>query len=181
VFISLLETGCQRLGTLPLRFSRRLRLYFHKLRLAHIGRETLIYPRVQMLNPGKISIGSQTSIAGGTSLRASSRGAITIGDRCAIAAFTRIVTATHDPDVLPVSSVGINRSVVIGDDVWIGTGATILPGVSVGSGAIVAAGAVVAEDVAPDSMVGGVPARLIRKLPSREERIQNGKNLRPKN
>jgi maltose O-acetyltransferase len=181
VFLDRIVTGCQKLGTLPNRISRRFRLCFFKLRLARIGRESLIYPGVQMLNPRKISIGSHTSIAGGASLRAGTQGTISIGDRCAIAAFTRIVTATHDPDVLPITSVGINRSVVIGDDVWIGTGATILPGVSIGSGAIIAAGAVVAEDVAPDSMVGGVPARLIRQLPSRDERIQNGQKLRSKN
>lgn len=50
----------------------------------------------------------------------------------------------------------------IGHDVWIGHGAIILPGVSVGIGAVVAAGAVVSKDVAPYTIVGGVPARPIR-------------------
>ena len=54
-------------------------------------------------------------------------------------------------------------SVVIGNDVWIGTGATILQGVHIGDGAIVAAGAVVTKDVEPYAIVGGVPAKLIRK------------------
>jgi acetyltransferase-like isoleucine patch superfamily enzyme len=48
--------------------------------------------------------------------------------------------------------------------VWIGSRATILPGVRIGRGAVVAAGAVVTKDVAPDTMVGGVPARLVRDL-----------------
>jgi phosphonate metabolism protein (transferase hexapeptide repeat family) len=52
--------------------------------------------------------------------------------------------------------------VTIGHDVWIGHGATILPGVSVGNGAVIGAGAVVSKDVAPYTIVGGVPARLIR-------------------
>ena len=55
-----------------------------------------------------------------------------------------------------------NNSVTIGHDVWIGHGATILPGVTVGNGAVIGAGAVVSRDVAPYTIVGGVPARLIR-------------------
>ncbi|ATA96061.1 DapH/DapD/GlmU-related protein (plasmid) [Sinorhizobium meliloti] len=52
--------------------------------------------------------------------------------------------------------------VTIGHDAWIGHGATVLPGVSVGNGAVIGAGAVVSKDVAPYTIVGGVPAKLIR-------------------
>lgn len=51
----------------------------------------------------------------------------------------------------------------IGNDVWIGHGVTVLAGVTVGDGAVLAAGAVVAKDVAPYTIVGGVPARMIRE------------------
>lgn len=54
-------------------------------------------------------------------------------------------------------------AVVIGNDVWIGYRATLLAGVTIGDGAIVAAGAVVTKDVPPYTIVGGVPAKMIRK------------------
>jgi hypothetical protein len=53
--------------------------------------------------------------------------------------------------------------VVLGHDVWIGHGATVLPGVTVGTGAVVGAGAVVSKDVAPFTIVGGVPSKPIRE------------------
>lgn len=59
---------------------------------------------------------------------------------------------------------GRNRYCVdIGNDVWIGANATIVDGVTVGDGAVIAAGSVVVNDVAPYSIVGGIPAREIRK------------------
>lgn len=54
------------------------------------------------------------------------------------------------------------KRVSIGHDVWLGHGVTLLPGVTIGNGAVVGAGAVVSRDVAPYTVVGGVPARLIR-------------------
>lgn len=54
--------------------------------------------------------------------------------------------------------------VVIGDDVIIFSHATISPGVTIGDGAVVAAGSVVIDDVPPATLVGGVPARVIRRL-----------------
>lgn len=56
-----------------------------------------------------------------------------------------------------------DNRVTIGHDVWIGHGATVLPGVTIGHGAVIGAGAVVSRDVAPYTIVGGVPARLIRE------------------
>ncbi len=62
----------------------------------------------------------------------------------------------------------------IGNDVWIGHGATVLAGVTVGDGAVIAAGAVVARDVEPYTIVGGVPAKVIRRrLP-----VDQGERLR---
>lgn len=60
---------------------------------------------------------------------------------------------------------------VIGNDVWIGTNVTIMPGVHIGDGAIIAANATVVKDVAPYSVVGGNPAKELKKRFS-EEKIQ---------
>jgi phosphonate metabolism protein (transferase hexapeptide repeat family) len=62
--------------------------------------------------------------------------------------------------------------VVIGNDVWIGHAVIVMPGVKVGDGAVLAAGAVVTRDVAPYTIVGGVPARQIRERFSRETAAQ---------
>jgi len=90
---------------------------------------------------------------------------IIIGDRVAIAQRVTIVTASN-PNYSHLSKFfeGIQGRVEIQDDAWVGAGAIILPNVTIGRGAIVAAGAVVAESVSEYTVVGGVPARIIRKI-----------------
>lgn len=78
-----------------------------------------------------------------------------------------IITRNHRHDRVDVPMIrqGYDdyRPVVIEDDVWIGRRVTVLPGVTVGAHSIISAGAVVTKDVEPYSVVGGVPARLIKK------------------
>lgn len=74
---------------------------------------------------------------------------------------------------IPMNKQGITSSpVVIDDDVWIGHGAVILKGVTIGKGSIVAAGTVVTKDVAPYSIVAGIPAKLIKSRNSKSERVK---------
>ncbi|WP_439816316.1 acyltransferase [Zavarzinia sp. CC-PAN008] len=88
-------------------------------------------------------------------------GGLTIGDDVLIAAHTIIIPANHrfERTDVPINAQGIRaRGVVIEDDVWLGARVTVLDGVRIGRGAVVAAGAVVTKDVAPMTIVAGVPA-----------------------
>lgn len=83
-----------------------------------------------------------------------------IGNNVSVAGEVRIYTMQHDIDSPDFAEVG--GPVIIADYVVIGTRVTILPGVTVGEGAVLASGAVVTKDVAPYTVVGGVPAVYIR-------------------
>ena len=91
------------------------------------------------------------------------QGGITIGDGALIGHQVVLATLNHDLDPEKRASMS-PAPIVIGKRVWIGSHATVLPGVTIGDGAVVAAGAVVTRDVAPNTVVGGVPAKLLRTL-----------------
>jgi len=90
---------------------------------------------------------------------------ITIGDNCMLAPGVHIYTATHPLDPVERNSgYEFGKPVVIGDNVWIGGRAVITPGVTIGDNAVIAAGSVVVKDVAPNTVVGGNPARFIKSI-----------------
>ena len=89
------------------------------------------------------------------------RGGITIDDHAMVAANAQLISNNHD---LHDRMLLTCKPVHIGKNAWIGAGATILPGVTVGDNAVVAAGAVVTKDVAPNTIVGGNPAKVIREI-----------------
>lgn len=88
---------------------------------------------------------------------------VEIGNNVFIAPNAVISPVTH-PNEAALRRNLIGGKIVIEDDVWIGAGAVILPGVTLHRGAIVAAGAVVKEDVPADTVVGGIPAKVIKKV-----------------
>lgn len=95
------------------------------------------------------------------------QGGVDIGDRVFTSPFTQIVAVNHvfDDPKRPFVEQGISaEGIVIEDDVWLGAGSVITDGVRVGKGAVVAAGAVVTRNVDPFTVVGGVPAKLIKKI-----------------
>ena len=112
-----------------------------------------------------IHIGRQVFINMGCKFQ--DQGGIFIGDGALIG--HNVVLATLNHAMSPYDRSTMNPAPIhIGKNVWIGSNATILPGVTIGDGAIVAAGAVVTRDVPENTIVGGVPARIMRHL-SKEE------------
>jgi acetyltransferase-like isoleucine patch superfamily enzyme len=94
----------------------------------------------------------------------SGQGGLFMGNNVLIGPNAVIVTGNHDyesADLTAVEQEYYGESIHIGDNVWIGANAVILGGVTIGEHAVIAAGAVVAEDVAPYTVVGGVPSREI--------------------
>jgi acetyltransferase-like isoleucine patch superfamily enzyme len=89
---------------------------------------------------------------------------ITIGDQVMIAHKVNLVTAGHPVEPAKRRSYITAAPITLETNVWIGAAATILPGVTIGADSVVAAGAVVTHDVAPATLVGGVPAKVIRTL-----------------
>ena len=112
-----------------------------------------------------ITIGNDVFINSGCHFQ--DQGGIEIGDRSLIG--HNVVLATINHDLSP----SCNRKnhyapIKIGKNVWIGSNATILPGVTIGDWAVVAAGAVVTKDVAAYTVVGGVPAKIIKTIEKSE-------------
>ena len=92
-------------------------------------------------------------------------GGITVGNNALIAGHCHVVSGDHGFGDLsrPMNQQPIiGKGIVLEDDVWLGAGAKVLDGVRIGQGSIVSAGAVVNRDVAPYSIVGGIPAKLIK-------------------
>ena len=97
------------------------------------------------------------------------QGGITIGDNVLIG--HNVVLATLDHNICVSKRAELFAApIVIEDNVWIGANVTIISGVTVGKGSIVAAGAVVTKDVPEYSIVGGIPAKVIRELTEEERK-----------
>ncbi len=126
-----------------------------------------VEPMAYFFSGSAISVGSRSGIGRSAYLSAiSGGGEIIMGSNVMMAPEVVILTGQHayDDTSVPMNRQGRRLAkVVIGDDVWLGYRAIILPGVTIGRGSIVGAGAVVTHDVPPYSVVGGVPARIIKK------------------
>lgn len=137
----------------------RMALYaLFGVRFADRRRATFML-RAQIAAPRGLSVGRGVIV--GPDCLLDARGGIELGDNVNISGRTILQTAKHVVDAPDfVDALGPIR---VGNRVWIGSAATILGGVTIGEGAVVAAGSVVTHDVAPFTVVGGVPARPIRE------------------
>lgn len=95
------------------------------------------------------------------------QGGIFIGDGTLIGHNVVLATLNHAKSPRDRSSM-IPAPIHIGQRVWIGANATVLPGVTIGDGAIVAAGAVVTKDVPENTIVGGIPAKILQTIPEED-------------
>jgi acetyltransferase-like isoleucine patch superfamily enzyme len=144
----------------------------------------LVHPKAHVQLSSKIHLGKGTTIRQYAIINTSG-GHVSLGIGCELGPFSLIVTKSTDVQIGDhvrmgphVSMTASNRNytrrdtlivdqgvreqgITIGSDVWIGTGTVITDGVKIGEGAVIASGAVVTKDVAPYSIVAGVPAKVI--------------------
>jgi acetyltransferase-like isoleucine patch superfamily enzyme len=144
------------LGRAP---SHRLRKYFYRRAGMAVPDSTSIHWRCEFYAPERISFGEHCTI--GDSCFLDGRSGLTFGNSVNLGSHVSIYTREHVVDSPDFAETG--APVSVGDHAWIASHAIVLPGVSIGAGAVVAAGAVVVKDVAPFTLVGGNPARLIRE------------------
>jgi maltose O-acetyltransferase len=113
---------------------------------------------------GLISCGANSYIGSFSTIQTYQNCKVVIGRGCSISHNVRIYTQTNiaDQDFSKIPLIEKTGDVIIEDYVWIGANVFINPGVKIGSNSIVGANAVVTKDVEPNSIVGGVPAILIR-------------------
>lgn len=123
---------------------------------------TFLEEKVYIAGPGKVNMGVGCQINENVFIQAA-----TIGNHCMIAPGCVLLSKNHEHSRvdIPMSLQGETEDepVTLENDVWLGRNVLIMPGVTVGHGSIVAAGAVVTKDVEPYSIVGGVPAKFIKK------------------
>jgi len=120
----------------------------------HIGNNVSINYRCTLIDCNEIIIGNDVLIAPCVQINTSSH-PVALEDR---------LTKDWTPGSAEYRWRTYAKPIRIGNGCWIGAGATIIAGVTIGDGAVVAAGAVVTEDVAPRTLVGGVPARFIKNV-----------------
>jgi len=132
-------------------------LFYRRVMRFQIGQDSYIFMGAWFDMRGNFVMGDHCVV--NQRCRLDTRGGIYIGNNVSISAEVCILTADHDPQS-PTFAGRVGR-VSIQDYAFIGTRALILPGVTIGEGAVVAAGAVVTRDVAPYTIVAGVPARKI--------------------
>ena len=149
---------------LPGFVGNRLRGRLLRVAGVRVGAGTTFAGPVRIVGGEVVRFGGGCFVNGGLHVDVSAP--VTVGDGVAIGQDVLILTNSHRIGPHEGRAGELTAApVTIGDGVWLGARCVILPGVTVGAGSIVAAGSVVRADVAPDTLVAGVPARPKRTLP----------------
>lgn len=130
-----------------------------ELFMRNIGERSRIMPPLTVVRGNSVKIGRNVVVMNNSLFMAA--GSITIKDDVMVAANVQLISNNHDlydHQILTCKPVRLKRNC------WIGAGATILPGITVGENAVVAAGAVVTKDVEDNTVVGGNPAKVIKRI-----------------
>ena len=143
--------------TMP--FTERYDEIVKELFSEHLGEGARLNAPLTCICANMVNIGRNVVIMNNCLMMA--RGGITIEDGAMIAANVQLISNNHD---LHDRQILTCKPVRICKNAWIGAGATILPGVTIGENAVVGAGSVVTKDVAPNTIVAGNPARLIKNI-----------------
>lgn len=130
-----------------------------------VGRYAVIRPSNVLLDEAGegLRLGNNSNIGAYSYIGCS--GFIEIGNNVMMGPRVNLMAENHNfsETYIPMKVQGVTREFIkIEDDCWLGVGSTVLAGITVGKGSIVAAGAVVSKDVPPYSIVGGVPAKIIK-------------------
>ncbi len=141
------------------------RLALYRAAGMKIGKDSNIMMHANVMAPHGIEIGDNCIIGehcwlDGRAVRVGEGPGLRIGNNVNVGARTVFIPGGHLPDA--VDFYGLPEKTVVEDYVWITMNCTILYGLTIGEGAVVGSGAVVSKDVAPYTVVGGVPARYIR-------------------
>lgn len=151
------RTLCHRINMLD-PYDDQVREYLNELFEGRLPQSSTILSPVQIDRGKTVTIGENSFINWG--FNCVSTGGIFIGNEVQIGPNVSLLTANHQVDDLQIISCS---PIVIEDGAWLGEGVKVMPGITIGHGAIVAAGSVVTHDVPADSIVGGNPARIIRR------------------
>lgn len=156
---------------LPQQTFSRSRTALFRAAGVRVGEHSLIMGPVRITGIGNpchyLSIGDWTMITG--PLHVDLGAPLRIGDGVRIGHDVTLLTINHAIGEVSLRSGESQFSPIeIGDGTWIASRVVVLPGVTIGRGAVVAAGAVVTRDVPPNTLVAGVPARVVRELPNGE-------------
>jgi len=163
----------------------RICMHVCKYSLAEVGKNVIFHPTNSTFSYGTISIGNDVGI-GERACFVAAISHIRIGNHIAFAPNVTIRGGNHRYDIVGKWITDYKKEdkrpeddqdVFIEDDCWIGTNVVILKGVTIGRGSIVAAGAVVNKSCPPYSIVGGIPAKVLKFRFTKDEIIAHEKQL----